>query len=74
MPKPVTTELYQVTSPYFCAGADAINGTITQAAPILHWLVSHPVQHLLDYARRRRWHVSRIHTTTGQPPTMEVLV
>jgi len=35
MPKPVTTELYQVTSPYFCAGADAINGTITQAAPIL---------------------------------------
>ncbi len=62
-PKKVSPEkLYQVVSPYFCAGMTARNGKIIKAAPILRKLVmGKGTLAAIDACKANyRWFVNRI--------------
>jgi hypothetical protein len=49
-------EVYQVTSPYFCAGIVVANGVfIKEAAPILAWSIGKHINWFKDYCEKKRW-------------------
>ena len=50
------TALYRLSSPgnrSFCAGFVAVGGTVTEAAPILRFLLNWPVETVYAYAQQR---------------------
>jgi hypothetical protein len=53
-------KLYQVTAPppgTLCAGAVSRAGIITDAAPVLRWLIGKHEVALISYCQHRRWKV-----------------
>lgn len=53
--------LYQITSPYFCAGlcVDA-KGTVWEAAPIIKWMREKPITFVIDYCKNKKWDIKNV--------------
>ena len=41
--------LYQVTSPYYCAGIEVKGGRVRKAAPILKWAIGKEFSEMISY-------------------------
>ncbi len=54
------TELYQITSGYFCAGIEVKGDTVVKAAPILRRNVGHSFATFLNYCDYKGWEVHRV--------------
>ena len=57
--------LYQITSPYFCAGIIVTNGWCTQAAPIVHYMKGKSSTWIASYIQKKGWKV--ICVTSDKP-------
>ncbi len=52
----INDELWQITSPYFCAGLVANEtGEILDAAPIIGYMKTWRLQHVKQYCDRKKW-------------------
>lgn len=60
-------KLYQVTSPHFCAGVISRAGLISEAAPILYWMVGRTESFLVIYCQRKHWRVEIVSGTPLSP-------
>ena len=49
------TSLFQITSPYFCAGFEAKVGHVCRAAPILSYMFDWSIDQVRAYCIKRRW-------------------
>lgn len=47
------TELFQVTTGYFCAGIVVKNGRVVEAAPILRWSIGKPIGAVVAWAESK---------------------
>ena len=52
--------LYQITAPHFCAGLLARNGTISEAAPIIAWMVGWQLDGIERYCGRKGWKIAEV--------------
>ena len=48
-------KLYQVTTPWMCAGMEVERGRVTRAAPILRWAVGKELSYLGAWCKRKRY-------------------
>ena len=53
-------QLYQVTSPYFCAGLVTKGGQIVMAAPILRWAIGRTIGYMQNYCQRKGWQIVEV--------------
>ena len=57
--KPI--EVWQITSPYFCAGLLADEGgEILEVAPIIKYMRTWRLQHAEQYCDRKKWRLDKI--------------
>ena len=54
--------LYRISAPHFVAGIiqDTETSQITDAAPILRYMVGWNIEKVLDYVERKRWEMEII--------------
>lgn len=52
--------LFQVTTPYYCAGLVIVENIVTEAAPILHWTKGLTYAELFNYCRRKQWKFQKV--------------
>lgn len=54
-------KLWQVTSTYFCAGVyETYDGIISDAAPILKWIVNKRMFWFKEYSKSKNWSLKEI--------------
>lgn len=53
----MTSTLVRIEAPYFVAGAVLVEGRVTEAAPILHYVRGWTLARLTVYARSKGWTV-----------------
>ena len=58
----VVNALWQITSPYFCAGVVLRNGRVIDAPPILHYMASNSwgEEQISEYCRKKGWCIAAI--------------
>ena len=49
------TNLVRVVAPHFVAGLVAVDGVVTEAAPILRWTIGKRSAWLAAYFKRKSW-------------------
>jgi len=47
--------LWRVEAPHFCASFDTVDGIVTEAAPIIKWMMGKSYDEVLSYATRKLW-------------------
>lgn len=50
--------IWQITSPYFCAGLEVVDGSVARAAPIIEYMVGWTDTRVRSYCRWKRWTVN----------------
>lgn len=57
-----TKILYQITSKYFCAGLEHWfeDDRITEAAPIIKYMKTWPIDKVLDHCKIKHWKIERV--------------
>lgn len=45
----------QITAPHFCAGLVLADNRVTEAAPILRYMIGWPITRVWLYCHKKRW-------------------
>jgi hypothetical protein len=52
---PVTRQLVQIDAPHFCAGLEMADNNVSNAAPIIKWMIGKSRYSVRAYCQSRGW-------------------